>query len=449
MSAPRPRPGLGLRTEQNLVLEPRLLQAIEVLQLPAQDLETWLQEAAERNEALRVDGPAGEAGPRATAAGWEATERHDEMLRNQPGRGPSLEASLEDQVAWLELEEALDGAVRFLVGCLDESGYLSAADEELLGLAAQQGLELDPGLLGRAIGQLQRLEPRGVGGRDLTEALLLQLDPGGDDYDLLCRLVEEFLDELAANKLPAVARALGVELDELQRLTGELRELDPRPGAELLSEGAPVLRADVLVLPAEGGGWEVSLDRGALPSVSLDPELSTVARDRSLDREAREWARERLDRARWIVDAVEQRGATLLRVSQRVFEHQRAYLEQEGAPLVPLSMSDLAAELELHVSTISRTVAGKHVQTPRGLEPLRRFFQSAAPGASEGGEAVARDDLREVVRRLFEEEDTSSPLSDEDAVEALSAAGHRVARRTVAKYRKELGIPSSYRRRTY
>lgn len=448
MSAARPRPVLSLRGEQSLVLEPRLLQAIEVLQLPAQDLEGWLQAAAERNEALRVAGPPLERG-RVTAAGWEATERHDEMLRNQPERAPSLEASLEDQVAWLELDEALEEAVRFLLACLDESGYLSASDEDLLELAAGQGLDLDAGLLGRAIAKVQRLEPRGVGGRDLVESLLLQLDPGAADYELLCRLVEEFLDELATNKLPAVAKALGVDLDELRRLTAELRELDPRPGAKLVEAAAPALRADVLVLPAEGGGWQVSLDRGALPTVGLDPELSEVARDRGLDRATREWARERLDRARWVVDAVEQRGATLLRVARRVFEHQRAYLEREDGPLVPLSMGALAEELDLHVSTISRTVAGKHVQTPRGLEPLRRFFQSAAPGAGGEGPAVARDDLREVVRRLFEEEDSSAPLSDEEAVAALAEAGHKVARRTVAKYRKELGIPSSYRRRAY
>ncbi|MCB9914402.1 MAG: RNA polymerase factor sigma-54 [Planctomycetes bacterium] len=449
MAVPTPRTGLHARAEQSLVLEPRMLQAIEVLQLPAQDLEAWLLDAAEQNQALQVEPPAAPEGGR-LGRGWDATERHDEALRNQPERAPGLVASLAEQASWLELEPALDDALHFLIGCLDGNGYLSPDDEELLDLARLEGLALDAGALGRAIAQLQRLEPRGVGGRDLTEALLLQLDPRAPDYAALCRLVEECLDDLAANRMPAVARALGVELDELARLVAQLRGLDPRPGAGLAEEDAPVLRADVLVLPTEDGGWEVSVDRAALPAVALDAELVELAKDRTQGREARAWARERVERARWIVDAVRQRGETLLRVARRVFEHQAAFLAEGPGHLAPLTMSQLADELELHVSTISRTVAGKHVQTPWGFFALRHFFQSAAPGAAAGAESVtARDDLREVVRRLFAEEDPRAPLSDEDAVAELTRRGHPLARRTVAKYRTELGIPSSYRRRRY
>ena len=449
MSSPNLRPSLGTRTEQTLRLEPRMLQAIEVLQLPAQDLEAWLLDAAERNQALVVEGP-GVEGPGRGPAGWEATERHDELLRNQPDRDGSLSESLEVQLGWLELEPRLEAAVRFLVSCLDESGYLTPSDEELLALAEEAGVELDTSLLARGIAEVQRLEPRGVGGRDMTECLLLQLDPECEDYGLLCRLLEEFLDELATNRMPRVAQGLGVDLEQLGKLISELRGLNPRPGAEVASSAAPPVRADVLVLRSEDGGWEVRVDRASQPSVTLDPELSAHARDRQQPRESREWARERVERARWVVDAVKQRADTLLRVATSIFTQQQPFLEEGPGHLVPSTMSALAEELGIHVSTVSRAVAGKHAQTPWGIFPLRYFFQSATPSSSEGSQpATARDDLREVVRSVFEAEDKRSPLSDDEVAEELARRGHPVARRTVAKYRKELGIQSSYRRREF
>ncbi len=427
-----------------------MLQAIEVLQLPSQDLEAWLLNAAAENQALRVELPRGEGG--GGAPDWEATEKHDAMLHNQPDREHALADSLGEQVGWLGLEQRLEEAVHFLISCLDPNGYLSPSDEQLFSLAQAADVELDTELLGQAIARLQQLEPRGLGGRDMTEALLLQLDPERDDYELLCRLLEEFLDELATNRMPKVARALGIDLDQLGELLVQLRELDPRPGAEVTAEDAPTLRADVLVLPTEDGGWEVRVERSSLPSVSLDPELSQLAKDKDQPQESRSWARESLERARWIVDAVHQRGDTLLRVASAVFESQRAFLEQGPGHLAPRTMSALAEELELHVSTVSRTVAGKHVQTPWGLFALRYFFQSAAPSeASETAEnaGTARDDLREIVRAVFAEEDKREPLSDDEVAAALGRRGHPVARRTVAKYRKELGIASSYRRREF
>jgi len=441
MSAHRLQTGLHARAEQQLLLQPRLLQSIEVLQVPAQDLEGWLLEAAEANEALRVELP----GPGAGRGSREASEAHDEFLRNQPQREAGLVERLEDQLALLELDDELETWLRFLIGCLDENGYLSVADEELLALAAEAGLEPEAGRLGRAIARLQRLEPRGIGGRDMVEALLLQLDERAPDYELLCRLLEEFLGDLAANRLPKVARALGLELDELALLLEQLRGLEPRPGAELAAEEAPALRADVVVERDERGGFEVRLERSNLPSVSVDPEVATLAKEGDSKGELRSWARERVERARWIVDAVAQRGETLLRVARETLARQAAFLEHGPGHLAPLTMGEVAEALELHLSTVSRAVSGKHVQGPFGILPLRSFFQ-VATGSSE---APARDDLGRVVRSIFEGEDPRNPLSDEEVAEELARRGHRVARRTVAKHRRQLGIASSYKRRKY
>ena len=204
------------------------------------------------------------------------------------------------------------------------------------------------------------------------------------------------------------------------------------------------MRPDVVVEEGEQG-FEVKVDHSALPTVAVDEGVRDLSKSRDTAPDVRKYLRGKLDQARWTVDAVEQRKATLLRVATAVFAHQRPFLEQGPGHLRPLSMSELAEWLGLHVSTVSRAVSGKHVQTPWGVLPLRKFFQASA-GSTED---VARDDVREAVRAVVEAEDKTRPLSDDGIVAALAERGLTVARRTVAKYRQELGIQSSYRRREF
>lgn len=441
MPSPQLNHSLQARAEQRLLLQPRLLQSIEVLQVPAQDLEGWLLEAAEANEALQVEPPLAAGPPRSR----EASERYDEMLRNQPDKRRGLSECLLEQVDLLELAPDQERWLRFLITCVDEHGYLSPNDAELEHLAEESGLAPDPTALGLAIGALQRLEPRGIGGRDMVESLLLQLDQDDPDYPQLCRLLEEFLEPLAHNRLPAVARGMGLELEQLGALLARLRGLDPTPGAEYSAQESPGLRPDLVVEEESPGQFSVRVERAALPAVSIDADIAGLIRDATTPREVRAWARERTERARWIVDAVRQRGETLLRVGRAVFEWQRPFLESGPGHLRPLTMSELAKALDLHLSTVSRAVSGKYVQCPWGILPLRQFFQVATGD----DEAPARDDLCAIVRSIFDQEDATAPLSDDAVADELERRGHGVARRTVAKYRRELGIPSSYRRRKY
>lgn len=441
MSRPQLGTGLSMQATQQLSMTPRMLQAIEVLQLPSGDLESWLEEQAQSNEALSLDRKVAASEYRGSI---EDSHAHDEMLRSQPDRPRSLSEQIEEQLGALDLGVARLDWVRFLIGCLDERGYLSPSDEVLLVHADEAGLSGGAAALGVAIADLQGLEPLGLGARNAIEALLLQLDPGDPEYSLMCRMLEEFVEELAKNRLPQVARAMGLDLGELERLLSQLGELDPRPAAQLLDVCAPTLRPDVLVLPVEEGGFAVELSRAALPAVSVDEDLRVIARDRKLDPDVRRYARQKVDQARAVVTAVHQRGETLLRVAQRIFSHQGDYLHKGPGHLRPLSMTDLAEELGLHVSTVSRCVSGKYAQTPWGVEPLRDLFQAAA-----GGAASARTDVRSQVEAVFAGEDSAAPLSDDEAVAELGRHGIELARRTVAKYRRELGIPSSYRRRKF
>jgi RNA polymerase sigma-54 factor len=431
---------------QEMLLLPRMLQSIQILQLPGLELESYLRQAAEENEALLVTEPErAEPLPRERVRlRREATAEHDEWLQNQPDRRTNAKQSLDEQVLLLELDAAVRAWVVFLVESLDERGFLTQSDDELLAQANAEGLAGGRDELERALAVVRQLEPRGIGARSAVEALLMQLDPTDPDFDALRRLLFEFLDDVAKNKLPSVAKAMGTTISELRELLARLSELDPRPGASEGSDAAPGLVPDVAVDPTPDGGFEVRVDRSAWPTVEIDAGIATLARDKRQSRDVRGYLRGKLDRARWIVDAVEHRGRTLVSIAQALFRHQRAFLEHGPGHLAPLKMTDLAAEIGLHTSTVSRAVAGKYVQTPWGILPLRHFFQSAG---SDGD--TARDDVRDAVKRVFEGEDPARPLSDDEVVTAMKQRGIDLARRTVAKYRKELGIASSYRRRQY
>lgn len=457
-----------MKQRQEMILAPRMLQSIEVLTLPAMDLEGWLSSQAELNEALLVEPPdlggdtgdghgsGWESGPgRGAAARSKATDDHYALLQAQPGPELSLSDEIEAQLASRDLGPELSSWIRFLVSCLDEGGLLSVSDEELAELSMESGLPYAGAAAGRslladAIAELQQFEPRGIGARSSVEALLLQLDPMDSDYGLLCSLLEDFLFELSRNQRPSVASKLGLELAELDRLLGVLERLDTRPTAGMAGEMAPALTPDLIALSEDGGEtFGVELTRGALPRVSVDPVAEELLSGFERGSDARAYLAEKVEKARWVLEAVEMRGVTLLRVAQAALRHQAAFLRHGPTSLVPLAMKDVAAELELATSTVSRAVAGKAVQTAWGIVPLRSLFQTTAGEAAEGQAASSTEAVRGRVKALVGAENPSSPLSDEALVKALVAEGHNVARRTVAKYRGELGIPSSYRRKRH
>lgn len=454
------RPPHGMRqelaTRQQMLLLPQMLQSLELLALPALELETWLREEAESNEALQVRASEASTPPPLAARGAPhgVHELYEGWLEEQPGRTASLSERIDEQLALRDVPPARAAWVRWLAGELDPSGWLSASDEELYARAQAAGLargrtgeecERELGEMGAAIAALQQLEPRGLGARSGVEALLLQLDPRDADYALLARLLEDFLSELARNRLPQVARALGVDLARLEELLARLRGLDPAPARELCEPGSPAIRPEVLVDALPEGGFEVRLDSSAWPSVRVDPELEALALREGRKSELARYLRPKLESARSIQGALAQRQRTLARVAAALFARQEEFLRDGPRALAPLRMGELADELGLSLSTVSRAIAGKHAQTPWGILPLRWFFQAGAGGE----EGQTRDALREAVRELFAGEDPARPYSDDEALERLRQRGFELARRTLAKYRNELGIKSSYLRRKH
>ena len=442
-----------------MLLLPQMLQSLELLELPATELESWLESQAESNEALLVRSPEAPALPepplpRSNASARAATERHDSWLEEQPGRGASLAERVEQELVLLELTPQRATWVRWLVGQLDSNGWLPLSDEELYGRACEDGLtrartdeqrEREVGEMAAAIATLQQLEPRGLAAHNAIEALLLQLDPRDPDYALLARLLEDFLSEIGKNRLPQVARALGIDLERLDGLLEHIRALDPAPGRGLCEESTPAIRPEVLVERLPEGGFEVRLDGGAWPSVEIDPELEALAKERGRASELARYLRPKIESARSIQGALAQRQRTLARVAVALFARQTQFLEHGPNALAALRMGELADDLGLSLSTVSRAISGKYAQTPWGVLALRWFFQAGAGGE----EGQTRGGLQEAVRALFASEDPAHPLSDDEALAKLRLKGFELARRTLSKYRSELGIKSSYLRRRH
>jgi RNA polymerase sigma-54 factor len=299
-----------------------------------------------------------------------------------------------------------------------------------------------------ALRVVQSLDPRGVAGRTLEETLVLQLDEDDLLYAEKRLLLWEHLDHLRKNRLQKVAREMGIDIDEVQMLIDELKGLHPKPGARLAPSTADAVHPDVVIAPLEDGdGFRIELVNSYLPPLRVSSEYVRLAGDTSVDQETREHARRKVEGARWLIDAILQRQSTLTRVTERIFHHQHAFLLHGEDALRPLKMQTVADALDIHVSTVSRAIADKWVQTSRGIYPLKFFFTGGTETASGGVES--RHSVKNRVKAIIDAEDASSPLSDDDVAARLKEQGLSIARRTVTKYRKQLGIPSSRQRRRW
>jgi RNA polymerase sigma-54 factor len=293
---------------------------------------------------------------------------------------------------------------------------------------------------------VQSLEPRGIGGRTEAETLLLQLDPDDLLYREKRTLLERHLDDVTKNRLQKVARDMELSIEDVQCLLEELRSLDPAPGTKLAPVAAPLVHPDVVVWE-EDGRFKVDLVHSQLPALTVREDFVRLMNDKEAPTAQREMARKRVEGARWLIDAIAQRQSTLTRVAERIFDHQSAYLEHGETALRPLKMQTVADELSIHVSTVSRAIADKWVQTPRGIKPLKYFFTGGTE--NESGEVESRLNVKNRVKDIVDGEDPSNPLSDDDVAAKLKEQGLDVARRTVTKYRKQLGIASSRQRRKW
>lgn len=479
------------RLGQQIKLAPRVLQSMEILQLPIEGLEERIDQELESNVALETAESLGEPSPPADAAHAKPSEHvqdayaraqamHDRsgddfaersrerarlsgepdtksvMLANIPTRGQSLEGALLAQWALCEAPEPIMEAGREILRWITPAGLLAKSLDEIAREVAQQRRENAPSpqLFVAALARLQQhLEPVGLAARDLRECLLLQLDAAklasrdsgtGTDTRLADArvLVEAHLPDLEAGRFAHIERANEWSSKRLDAAREVLRHLNPAPGRALNVEAEPPVRPDVIIdYDPTTEVYSARLASGLIPNLRVSEEYMRMARSDKVDAATRTLLTDGVRRARWFIDAVEQRGATLLRVVNEIIARQREWLDVGAEALKPLPMTRVARELGMNVSTVSRTVAGKWVATPRGAFALRTLFSGGTE--TDSGSDISWRAVKAMVRDIIAAEPKAAPLSDQAIARALKERGVTLARRTVVKYLEQLGIPIS------
>ncbi len=364
---------------------------------------------------------------------------HRSALENTPIRRSSLEDHMMWQLRMSSLPQADQRIGATIIYNLDNDGYLETPLEEL---AAQ--LEVEPGEVERVLKRVQRFDPPGVAARDLRECLLAQLQNLGMEESLAARMVKNHLDLLEKHRYAEIAKILGVTIETVGQAAKVISDLEPKPGRDYGGEEPTYVVPDVYIHKV-GEEYVVTLNRDAVPRLRLAGYYQRVLNDVDVAAETREYLQERLRSARWLVKSIYQRQQTIFKVATSIVKFQRAFFDHGISLLRPLVLKDVAEDIGMHESTISRATANKYAHTPQGIFELKFFFTSGVKGAS--GEDVSAETVKEHIRALVGGETRNNPLSDQAIAEMLKARQINIARRTVAKYRQAMGIlPSANRK---
>jgi len=485
---------LSMRPELRQFIAPRMIQSMEILQMPVMALQEKIQSELQENPFLEIQEARGEATPPADDFNPDAPLQHDESgdlefkrleelnrdwddhfneehrpsrhgleelsekkldaMQNLASAPLSLQEHLSNQLAYMELTPEEVENCKYLISHLDNNGYLLGHDRgrviplslEELAKNAPNGATVED--LESALVVIQALDPAGVGARDTKECLLLQVTADTPHKDLLRTLIRDHLEDIAHNRLPIIQRKTRASLSSIQEAIEELRRLDPKPGARFSPDNSQYVVPDIIVERTDDGDYEIRLSNDWTPSVRVSKRYVELTKDKSFDPKTRDFLRQKFQSAHWLIDAIEQRRNTLIKVTQAIINHQRAFLDRGPDYIQPLKMEDIAKQIRVHVTTVSRAVDDKWVQTPRGIFPLKRFFGGGTKN-DQTGENVAWETIKQKLLEFIDNEDKARPLSDEEIVEKFKQSGLNVARRTVTKYREALKIPSSRQRKDW
>ena len=476
-----------MRTEMRLRMAPRMIQSMEILQLPVMALQERIEQELSENPVLvdlresaapaETDGEeAGtstvtepevetepnefdsligldenwselyDEGPRRSRASLsEEGDRKQDAMQNMASRPRSFHDDLTEQLGFFDCEPTVQKLAEYIIYNLDDNGYLKLSLHEVIrdtgGEATQEEAE-------EALRLVQKLDPPGVGARDLRECLLLQLTPETPSHDVLRTLIGHHLDDLQHNRLPAIEKKTGFPIETIKEALEHLRRLNPKPGASFAADsGTQYVVPDLIVEPNDDGSYNVRLVDEHTPHLSISRYYQKQLRNKQTDPAAREFIQKRIQSARWLIESIEQRRNTLLKVARAIIDHQKVFLDKGPEFIEPLKMQQIADRVGVHVTTVSRAVDDKWVQTPRGIFPLKRFFGGGTMTAD--GEEIAWDTIKQKLHEIIAKEDKQNPLSDEEIVDEMGRQGLKVARRTVTKYRQALNIPSSRQRKQF
>lgn len=442
------RIGYGLWQEQTqkLVMTPELRQAITVLQFSSQELLEYLESEAAQNPVIELDPP-----------DWTQVARElrdDRQRRNvrETKEFPiesvarthqSLEEHLRRQLSLVKTTDRERQLAFFIIGSLDPNGYLTLPVDEIASIHKCDAEQVES-----ALRLVQSLEPTGVGARTLEECLLLQALEIRGVSPIVCDIIEHHLADVAQGRIGKIASALGVTAKQTQEAIDLIRSLDPKPGRWYTSERPAYIVPDVIVERVSGEYVVIVNDR-SMPRLHINDFYRKILeqQDEGVSSETKDYITGKLNSALWLLKSIEQRRQTLYKVTEAIVEFQKEFFDQGVRKLKPLTLKQVAEKVGMHESTVSRATAGKYVQTPRGVFELKYFFDSGV--ATLVGEGASAESIKAKIKALVEQEDPTQPLSDQKIGELLQEEGIRISRRTVAKYREEMGIASSLQRKRY
>lgn len=453
---------LGMNLSQHLAMTMQLQQAIEILQLSAQDLCATIEKEYLENPVLEMDYPSGRrelyesdgpahAGVRALADYLDGGSKQpayftDEDERQFDAPAPlhaTLEEELLEQVNFTfkgehgaEKERAV---ATFLVGSLDSRGYLTLPVAE-----AARAMACSEAEVLRVLSIIQGFEPAGVGARDLAECLRLQAQRSGIYEGFVAAIIDRHLDAVAAHRLKEIAAAEHVQPADVQMAVDIVRRLNPKPGAAYGAADSTYITPDVIIRKGEKG-YEVEVEEAGVPKLHIS---ALYRQSDTFDKKTQKYIASRLRAAAWLINSIEQRRTTIRRVVEEIVRRQPAYFEKGPASLEPMTMKDVADTIGVHESTVSRAVANKYAELPTGVVALRSLFTSRS-ARTETGEDVAAAQAKSVIESFIKGEDPKKPLSDQKLCTLLKERGIALSRRTVMKYREQLGYDSSVKRKRY
>ncbi len=505
MSGPGFSHELRQRQTQSLVLAPQLRHSLKILQVAALDLRSVIQEELQSNPTLEelpmegvsldknADDSGGDSGGNESDGGGtpesaaptdqtEGEPKRDEMdfskdrefeilgkldedwrdhMASVGGSQPytsedaerrqhffdslvsetSLQEHLIQQAELTDLSGPAMEGMKHLVGCLDDRGFLTQTPNDI---ALQTGLPLDA--VQEALKVLKTFDPPGIGARDLADCLLLQLAAKGRGGSLASRMIRDYFDLLTRRRIPELARKLGADADDVQSAIEEIGKLDPAPGRRFAEDNNRVVVPDVTV-EQDGEEWKITLNSDYIPRLRISSTYRDLIAKGTLSKTERDYLRERMRSGKFLIDSIEQRQRTIERITREIINAQKDFFENGVSALKPLTMTQIADVVGVHETTVSRAIANKYIRTPHGVFDFKYFF---TPGyQAESGAAVSNTSVKEMIADLINMEDKSGPLSDQELVAKLLDKGITIARRTVAKYREELGILPSNLRRDY
>jgi len=455
-------PTINLEQKQELIMTPKLQQAIELLQLSKLELNNRLEEELLENPVLELVEEETEEVETADEdefedLNWEeyfvdssssyTTYNQDEdeyNYENFISASITLEEHLINQLKLLNLTDQEVVIGEYIIGSLNSDGFLDVSIDEL-----SKELEIEEKKVLTVLNEIQQFDPLGVAANNLKDSLSIQVDNLllGEKRKLIKMIINDHFELLSKNKVKKIAKELKITPQQSQKLIDFIRTLNPRPASQFERQGETKYIEPDLLVEKVNSNYVVTMNQSNAPRLRINSYYQKLLRKFKSDKEAKEYLKEKIDSALWLIKSIEQRRMTIYRIAQVIVELQGEFLEKGLKHLRPLTMQDVADEIDMHESTVSRATTQKYIQTPHGLFELKFFFSSGVK--AKGGRSLSSVSIKKIIEEIINNEDVTKPLSDQKIANKLGDLGTKISRRTIAKYRNELGIKSSTKRKRY